>query len=138
MNRVARCVCGELSINVYGEPKLSVACNCVNCQRRTGSVYGVAAYFDNDSITEQAGNPSQYQGKSDSGNNITTSFCSKCGSTVFWEAELFNGLTGVAVGCFTDPNFPEPSATVWTKSKYEWVEFPEHWHSMEKQEAKNT
>ncbi|WNC68809.1 GFA family protein [Thalassotalea nanhaiensis] len=137
MNRVARCTCGDLSIKVQGEPKLSLACNCVNCQRRTGSVFGVSAYFDNNSIIEKTGCPSHFQGESDSGKKITTSFCSKCGSTVFWEADFFHGLVGIAVGCFSDPDFPEPSTAAWTDSKHKWVSFPEYWHCLKKQESKN-
>lgn len=137
MERVARCLCGELSIRVKGDPKLSLACNCTNCQRRTGSAFGISALYENSSILEKSGNPKHFQAKSDSGNNIRTSFCPACGTSVYWELDFFPGLTGVAGGCFTDPDFPEPTAAVWNQSKYKWVEFPAHWHKMERQETKN-
>ncbi len=137
MEREAKCLCGELSIKVLGNPKLSLACNCTNCQRRTGSVFGVGAYFENSQVVEKKGTPKHFQVKTDSGNKITSSFCANCGSTVFWQAEIFQGFTAIAVGCFTEPDFPAPSASVWNQSKYDWVEFPEHWHKMQKQEPKN-
>jgi len=136
MEREAKCACGELSIKVQGNPKLSLVCNCTNCQRRTGSTFGAGAYFENRQILEKKGLPNNFQGKSDSGNNITTSFCTNCGSTVFWEADIFKGMTAIAIGCFAEPDFPEPSVSVWNQSKHKWVEFPEHWHKMAKQEPK--
>src|SRR5262245_15411324 len=43
--RVARCACGGLSVTVQGEPEFVVLCHCTQCQRRTGSPFGVGAYF---------------------------------------------------------------------------------------------
>ena len=133
MDRTAKCLCGEVSIRVDGEPKLTFACNCTNCQRRTGSVFGTVAYFADNQVIEKTGEPKPYRFSTDSGNSITTAFCSNCGSTVHWQADLFKGMTGIAAGCFNDPSFPEPSAAVWTRSQYQWVDFPDHWHRMEKQ-----
>lgn len=136
VSRQASCLCGQASIHVKGNPKLSVVCNCTNCQRRTGSAFGIGAYFLNDQVIESHGSFKLHQIKTDSGNQITTHFCSECGTTLFWYADLFKGMTAIAGGCFADPNFPQPSAAAWNRSKHCWVEFPEHWHMMEKQEAK--
>lgn len=137
MERTARCLCGELSIKVEGEPSICLACNCTNCQRRTGSVFGVGAYFKNDQLIEKQGSFKQFNNPSDSGQSIVSSFCPNCGSTVFIEAEMFKGMTGIPVGCFNEPNFPQPSMSVWNQSKYTWVEFPEHWHKLNKQGPPN-
>jgi len=37
--------CGELQVVVTGEPDVAVACHRLECQRRTGSVFGARAYF---------------------------------------------------------------------------------------------
>ena len=131
--RKASCLCGDLTITVVGEPKVTLACNCQNCQRRTGSAFGISAYFTNDSIVETTGDPSQYQSTTDSEKNITQSFCRQCGSTVYWQADIFRDMTGIAVGCFNDPDFPRPSATVWNRSKFHWVTFPDSCKTFEKQ-----
>lgn len=138
MEREARCMCGELRIKTSGEPILTLACNCHNCQRRTGSVFGVGAYFDNSMILEKKGTPRKFDINTESGNAATSNFCEKCGSTLYIEAEMFRGMTGIPVGCFTDPSFPEPTLAAWCRSKYEWVDFPEHWHSMSTQASNNT
>ncbi|RDV29125.1 aldehyde-activating protein [Alteromonas aestuariivivens] len=133
MERKAQCMCGKLTIQVRGDPSITLACNCQNCQRRTGSVFGVGAYFDNHKITGREGTPKSFRVATESGNSVTTYFCSNCGSTLYIEAEMFTGMTGIPVGCFTDPGFPEPTLSAWNQSKYDWVQFPEHWLKLEKQ-----
>ncbi|RLA14298.1 MAG: aldehyde-activating protein, partial [Gammaproteobacteria bacterium] len=41
--------------------------------------------------------------------------------TVYWQGASLPDKTGIAVGCFSDPNFPEPEMVVWTSSKHGWV-----------------
>ena len=45
MTRTATCACGQLRVTAEREPERVLACNCRECQRRTGSVFGVSAYF---------------------------------------------------------------------------------------------
>ncbi|MBY5990978.1 GFA family protein [Ferrimonas balearica] len=123
-------MCGALSITVQGEPKLVLACNCRNCQRRTGSVFGVGAYFGLDDVVERKGTPRQYRIEGDSGQSVVSHFCPNCGSTLFVETQMFQGMLGIPVGGFNEPDFPEPTLSVWNRSKYHWVEFPAHWHRM--------
>jgi hypothetical protein len=44
--RAAACACGQLRATCEGEPERVSLCNCTQCQKRTGSVYSVHAYFD--------------------------------------------------------------------------------------------
>ncbi|WP_084675406.1 GFA family protein [Methylomicrobium agile] len=127
MNRKAKCSCGEIHIELAGDPKMVVACSCLNCQKRTGSVFGVGAYFGNDQIVSKVGDPKLFVDTSNEGRKLNRLFCSNCGTTVHWEAEFMPNAVGVAVGCFEDPNFPEPVAAAWNRSKHKWVNFPENW-----------
>ncbi|WP_442498732.1 GFA family protein [Methylobacter sp. sgz302048] len=133
MERKAQCSCGNLQINLSGNPKMVVACNCLNCQKRTGSVFGVSAYFGNDQIISTSGDKNIFTETNDEGRKIIRVFCPNCGTTVHWEAEFMPSAVGVAVGCFEDPKFPEPVAAAWNRSKHEWVSFPEHWRKSDTQ-----
>jgi hypothetical protein len=124
MSRKASCSCGELHVEVNGEPKMVVACSCINCQKRTGSVFGVSAYFANDQVVAKNGEFKSFTSIGDSGGKIERHFCPHCGSTVFWEAGFVPQSLGIAVGCFSDPMFPQPIAAAWCVSKHEWVSFP--------------
>lgn len=136
MKRIAKCSCENLQVEVSGEPQLVVACSCLNCQKRTGSVFGVSAYFKHEQVLAKRGEYSIFTDISDDDRKITRAFCPSCGSTVFWEAEFMPDSVGVAVGCFTDPKFPQPNVAAWQQSKHPWVEFPEHWPKSDTQTFK--
>jgi hypothetical protein len=45
MMKTAHCCCGALRVEISADPDLVGVCHCGECQRRTGSVFGVNAYF---------------------------------------------------------------------------------------------
>src|SRR5262249_4950903 len=98
MQRMAQCSCGSVRAEASGEPVV-VACHCVECQRRTGYVLGVGAYYPESSVAV-TGDTRQYERGTDSGNRFTTHFCPSCGSTVYWFASRMPGSVGIAVGAF--------------------------------------
>lgn len=134
MKREATCSCGQLSIQVKEDPFLVASCSCLTCQKRTGSVFGVSSYFKDDQVIKTKGESNNFSSIGDSGLSVNRKFCPTCGSTVFWNADFLPGHTGVAVGAFADPNFPEPVLAAWTKSKHKWLTFPDHWASSETQD----
>jgi len=123
--RTASCACGQLSVEVEGEPALVLSCSCTQCQKRTGSVFGVSAYFAKDQVQPPTGQHKAATRSSDAGRSLEGHFCPECGSTVFWFAEAFPDRVGLAVGCFADPGFPAPVLAAWGKHKHHWVSFPE-------------
>ena len=46
VTRTAACFCGDYSVTLEGDPMLVSSCCCTRCQRRTGSFFGVTAYFE--------------------------------------------------------------------------------------------
>jgi hypothetical protein len=122
--QLATCACEKLRVRVTGEPRVVAACNCLECQKRTGSLFGVVAFFDDERIVGITGNSRCYKRSSESGRPVRIYFCPSCGSSVYWKVEFRQGSTGVAVGCFADPNFPKPQAVAWTATQHDWVEFP--------------
>jgi len=130
--RTASCSCGGLTAECLGEPARIGACHCTQCQRRTGSVFGVAAYFSREQVT-LSGDRKVYARSSDAGRRIENYFCPECGTTVAWDLELFPGLVAVAAGCFADPHLGAPQRAVWAKYKHDWVQFPDSIAQLETQ-----
>ncbi|MGE0281589.1 MAG: GFA family protein [Rhizobiaceae bacterium] len=120
MSRTARCACGQLSIKCDGEPDLVSACHCLECQRRTGSAFGVAAFFLATNVAIQ-GDTNCYERSADSGFSVTHHFCPRCGSTVFWLPARKPEHVAVALGAFADPSFPAPSKSVYEQHRHAWV-----------------
>jgi hypothetical protein len=120
--RRAACSCGQLNLTCDGEPVRVSMCHCLECQRRTGGVFGNQAWFEQQQITKISGASTRFARSSDDGRFVSFQFCPVCGSTVYWQAEGFPGLIAVAVGCFADPAFPPPKHSVWEKRQHHWVD----------------
>ena len=124
MSRTAHCCCGALRAEVSGDPSLVVACHCEQCQRRTGTAFGVSAYFPADQV-RLAGPSKVFSRESQAGRKVEMHFCPECGTTVFWEAAFMPGHVGIAVGAFSDPAFPPPTISAWERSKQPWITLAE-------------
>ena len=122
--RQALCSCGELRVLCEGEPAKVSICHCDDCRRRTGSAFGIAAFFDRSRITIE-GKAKLFTRNSDSGHKVDFHFCPTCGSTVFYEPARKPDMIAVAVGTFADPLFPMPQQSVWDDKRYTWIAFPD-------------
>jgi hypothetical protein len=120
MSRKASCACGNLQALCSGEPIKVSLCHCLDCQRRTGSTYGIAAFFDREDVVTQ-GSSKTFSRSSDSGFPVIFHFCPECGATVFWEPKRLEKLIAVAVGAFADPAFPPPSQAVYLEHRHAWL-----------------
>lgn len=133
MTRTAQCTCGQLSVTVEGDPELVVLCNCMECQRRTGSVFGIGAYFKHERVTGISGEQKIFARASDSGRPVEGYFCPVCGTTVYWQIQIWPDRYGIAAGCFGDPSFPRPQLSAWSVTKHDWVELPSNCREFERQ-----
>ena len=83
------CLCGAVRYRAKNEPERKSICHCRNCQRRTGSAFGIGAYF-READVELHGELRTYELRSDeSGRWLKMQFCPNCGGTVTWTVEAF-------------------------------------------------
>lgn len=122
--RNAACSCGQLNLSVKREPIRVSVCHCLDCQRRTGSIFGAQARFERDGVVVK-GRSKKYQRTADSGNQITFHFCPDCGSTVYYELDQVPDAVAVPVGAFADPEFPSPRVSVYEARQHAWAAVPE-------------
>ena len=71
--RTASCTCGELRVEVTGEPIRVSVCHCDECQRRTGSVFGVQARFPREAV-QIKGQGTEFIRTNDEGESIGSHF----------------------------------------------------------------
>lgn len=121
MERIAKCCCGNVRVAVSGDPDLVVACHCDYCQRRTGGVYQVSCWYSKDQVKEMSGETREFRETPDNP-GVTYHFCPTCGSTVHWTFDFAPNHRGIAVGCFADTQFPEPTIEMFCEYRYHWVE----------------
>jgi hypothetical protein len=118
--RTASCACGAVTARCAGEPELVAMCYCRQCQKRTGSTHGLAAFFDRESVA-CTGPTTRFTRAADNGHKVDFHFCISCGSTVYWYPARMPHLIAVAVGTFTDPDFPPPAKQVFTELRPVWM-----------------
>jgi len=123
MKRTASCSCGNFTVEVEGEPVRISMCHCLECQKRTGSIFGVQARWPLDKITVR-GESKEFVRKGDSGGVIRHRFCPTCGATMTWEIDTMPGVMAVAVGAFADPSFPPPRISVYGARRHPWAVMP--------------
>ena len=126
----AQCVCGALKLKLRQPSKLTVACHCFACQRRTGSLFSVGAFHAIDDV-EISGSATEYVQVGDSGRKVRICFCPTCGATVYWKPDALPSMIGVAVGSLAAPDLPAAAVSVFERSKHHWVRLDgeiEHFH----------
>lgn len=122
MTRNAHCQCGALKLSVEGDHEAVVACSCLDCQRRTGSVLAVGVYYRKTQVAI-TGEAREHVRPADSGNQFHTFFCPTCGTSLYFYSDRDPNRIGVAVGAFADPDFPAPVRSVFDQSKHKWITF---------------
>ena len=121
--RTASCCCGQLRIEVQGEPRGVGVCHCLACQRRTGSVFAALASFA--APYRVFGTATEFVRTGDQCAKFRFRFCPVCGSNVFHTEEgREHASVSVAVGAFADPSFPPPGDSVYECRRHPWVELP--------------
>lgn len=130
MTHKATCRCGQLSVQLHHDRPNSSICHCHDCQRRTGSVFGVQIRVKQEDITIE-GDAKTWMREGEEGHQITFSFCPTCGATVYWMHEALEGSVIIAVGAFADATCPAPTFSVYEARQHPWVILPEsvttHW-----------
>jgi len=123
-SKVAACHCGKLQLTCAGEPLFVAMCHCQACQRRTGSSYGLAAWYPLVDVTIE-GTKKVFRRIGEAGNVISFHFCPECGSNVYWSAAGMETAIGIAGGCFADFEFPQPTFSVYEDYQHEWLSTPD-------------
>ena len=120
--REAACACGDFRLTLTGEPMLVSACCCTRCQRRTGSFFGVTAYFEPAQLVARHGEAATFRRD---GGSSTIHFCPRCGSSLFWLLDDYDDLIGVAGGALADPTLPGPHRITHRATGHPFVCAPE-------------
>jgi len=121
----ASCCCGQVRIELAGDPVFNGVCHCDNCRRRTGSAFGWSVYFAETALAEPETASAAYVFESASGRQERR-FCPACGSTVYWRSAAFSGLVGVAGGCLATEDLGAPGVSATDSRRLAWVRLPEN------------
>lgn len=116
------CACGAVRYRTEGRPARTSACHCTFCQRRTGSAFGLGAYFDEVQVKIVRGELGAFEHRSDeSGRRMRFEFCRRCGTQVTWTVEAMPGMRAIGIGTFDDPKWLKVDRFSWFRSAHPWI-----------------
>lgn len=95
-------------------------CHCLECQKRTGSAFGIQARWPADRVTT-AGRATEFVRVGDEGSAATFRFCPTCGAIVYWTNGSMPDMIAVPVGAFADPTFPPPTISIYNMRRHPWT-----------------
>jgi hypothetical protein len=114
------CLCGVVRFAVSLPSRFCAHCHCPNCRRAHGAAFVTWAGFKGEQVRLLAGVDQLCTYLSDSG--ATRSFCSQCGSPLFYESPRWPGEVHVALASLSGPIDRQPTAHVYVDDRAPW------WH----------
>jgi len=118
------CQCGAVRYTLEGEPLMTYACHCYNCQKRTGSAFSLGAMYPVAAI-DTTGDLASWARISDDGLTNTRYSCASCGNVIYGIGEATADLIKLQPGTLDDTSTVMPDAHIWTRSAQAWVRLPE-------------
>jgi hypothetical protein len=124
--RNAACHCRQLRAEAAGDPFAVSICHCLDCQRRTGSAFGMQAGYKADQVrvTGRYADFARISDEADRKEHVFH-FCPDCGSQVFYTEPTERDLVVVSVGAFADPSFPPPTESSYESRRHRWLTLPD-------------
>src|ERR1700731_4766556 len=105
------CQCGSVRYVLTGEPIRVGACHCRECQRQSGSAFGMFMPVKKDSLTV-TGPTKQVTRKADSGNEVSGVFCPECGVRIYHVLKSVQDVFSLKPGIFDDTSWLSPGTFI--------------------------
>lgn len=129
------CQCGDVRYEIAGEPRRLLACHCTDCQRQSGSAFGMTLVVGESEFRILQGEVQTFTVQSDAGREKLGAFCPRCGTRIYHKLAWRPGAVTIKPGTLDDTSWLEPKMHIWTRSKQPWVVIPEGVESHERQDS---
>jgi len=80
--REGGCQCGAVRYRVVGEPVMVGVCHCMQCQRQSGSAFGMSFIVPKEAFELLSGSLKTFTRTSDSSRPVVCAFCPECGTRI--------------------------------------------------------
>jgi hypothetical protein len=126
------CQCGAVRYVVTTGPIRLLACHCKECQRQSGSAFGMSMPVKKTSLTV-TGRTKQFTRGADSGNEVTGVFCPECGVRIYHVLKSAQDVVSIKPGTLHDTHWLRPDLFIWMKSAQGWISVPDGVRAIEGQ-----
>lgn len=117
------CNCGSVTYEVLSAPILTYVCHCGNCQKRSGSAFGMGMVLPAADLIVN-GELSCWERVSDAGNKNPRYSCAICGNVIYGLGAYTPGLAKLMPGTLLNTKNIRPDVHIWTSSAQDWVKIP--------------
>ncbi len=114
------CACGAIRYEAGGEPLAQLHCQCLDCQKRSGTGHSSYLVFPSRTATTVTGTATSWRVAGDSGSEKVHSFCPTCGTPVFLTFEAMPDLIAVHAASLDDPSRFEPQVVTYNGRGFAW------------------
>jgi hypothetical protein len=120
------CHCGALRYTVAMPPRWMHACHCTDCQRHTGSAFGLVVAVP-EARFHLIGTPKLVQRVLGSGKVRQRWICPACGTWICDDPVVVDGddMRYIRGGTFDDTSWVVPHIHFWIRSKQPWLVLPD-------------
>ena len=116
------CWCGEVRYRLLNAPLFVHACHCVDCQKASGSAFGITIIvLETDLICHRG----EFVSKPVAANR-TTFICQSCEDVIYSTATHHPCTALLRSQTLDDPRVLEINAHIWTREKHAWLVLPAH------------
>jgi hypothetical protein len=115
------CICGAVRYEIASFPLLLYTCNCTNCQKQSGSAFGMTMPVTAKDFRILQGEPKGWRRLSPTGVEVTSWFCGGCGNRIYGERAGRPETVNIRAGTLDDTSWLVPVAHFYSRSAQSWV-----------------
>ena len=120
------CQCGEVHYQIKGEPLVLYRCHCTECQKQSGSRFGMSMWIRNDDFEILRVSLKHFHRIADSGGKMECFFCGNFGVRIFLKTlNIKHDNIVLKPGTLHNTQALQPTADIWLKSKQAWFVPPD-------------
>jgi hypothetical protein len=111
------CLCGAVSFEVAGDLPGPDACHCRQCRKFSGHIYA-GTDVPRAAVTIRGGESVTWYRSSE---KVRRGFCSKCGSSLFWDP-IYRDWIGISMGAFDTPTHTRLAKHIFVADKGDYYD----------------
>ncbi len=114
------CQCGHCRYRITGKSLSLFACHCRECQKQSGSAFGMALWIQHPEIALLSGRLVSWTRETPTGQRMHCEFCPRCGTRLFHRQENRPDMISIKPGTLDDTASLAPVAHIWLDSAQRW------------------
>jgi hypothetical protein len=114
------CACGAIRYETSSEPIFQNHCQCLHCQKRSGTGHGSYLTFPRRADVKTTGEAGTWRVAGDSGNEKVHAFCPTCGTPVYLTFVAMPDLIAVHAASLDDPALFSPQVVTYAIRGQAW------------------